>query len=104
LTIARLYAELVSDADLRERVWGMLADEFERTRRMVLSVTDQRELLKGNPVLARSIRLRNPYVDPMSLVQVELLRRKRAGGNPDGVDYALGATINGIAAGLHNTG
>jgi phosphoenolpyruvate carboxylase len=48
--------------------------------------------------------LRNPYVDPMSLVQVELLRRKRAGGNPDGVDYALGATINGIAAGLHNTG
>ena len=100
----RLYAGLVSDADLRERVWGMLADEFERTRRVVLSVTDQGELLKGNPVLARSIRLRNPYVDPMSLVQVELLRRKRAGGNPEGVDYALGATINGIAAGLHNTG
>src|SRR6266478_3618271 len=104
LTIARLYAELVPDAGLRERVWGMLVDEFERTRRMVLRVTDQGELLKGNPVLARSIRLRNPYVDPMSLVQVELLRRKRAGGNTDGVDYALGATINGIAAGLHNTG
>jgi len=104
LTIARLYAELVPDAGLRERVWGMLVDEFERTRRMVLSVTEQGELLKGNPVLARSIRLRNPYVDPMSLVQVELLRRKRAGGNTDGVDYALGATINGIAAGLHNTG
>ena len=104
LTIARLYAELVPDAGLRERVWKMLADEFERTRRMVLSVTDQGELLKGNPVLARSIRLRNPYVDPMSLVQVELLRRKRAGGNQEGVDYALGATINGIAAGLHNTG
>jgi phosphoenolpyruvate carboxylase len=104
LTIARLYAELVPDLDLRERVWAMLVDEFERTRRMVLSVTDQGELLKGNPVLARSIRLRNPYVDPMSLVQVELLRRKRSGGNADGVDYALGATINGIAAGLHNTG
>ncbi len=104
LTIARLYAELVPDADLRERVWAMLVDEFERTRRMLLSVTDQGELLKGNPVLARSIRLRNPYVDPMSLVQVELLRRKRAGGGADGVDYALGATINGIAAGLHNTG
>jgi phosphoenolpyruvate carboxylase len=104
LTIARLYAELVPDTGLRERVWSMLVDEFERTRRMVLSVTDQGELLKGNPVLARSIRLRNPYVDPMSLVQVELLRRKRAGGNQDGVDYALGATINGIAAGLHNTG
>ena len=104
LTIARLYSELVPDAGLRERVWSMLVDEFERTRRMLLSVTDQGELLKGNPVLARSIRLRNPYVDPMSLVQVELLRRKRAGGDQDGVDYALGATINGIAAGLHNTG
>ena len=104
LTIARLYAELVPDVGLRERVWGMLVDEFARTRRMLLGITDQGELLKGNPVLARSIRLRNPYVDPMSLVQVELLRRKRAGGNPDGVDYALGATINGIAAGLHNTG
>jgi phosphoenolpyruvate carboxylase len=104
LTIARLYAELVPDAGLRERVWGMLVDEFELTRRMLLSITDQGELLKGNPVLARSIRLRNPYVDPMSLVQVELLRRKRAGGSQDGVDYALGATINGIAAGLHNTG
>ena len=104
LTIARLYAELVPDAGLRERVWSMLVDEFERTRRMLLSITDQGELLKGNPVLARSIRLRNPYVDPMSLVQVELLRRKRAGGSQDGVDYALGATINGIAAGLHNTG
>ncbi len=104
LTIARLYAELVPDVNLRERVWAMLVDEFERTRGMVLSVTDQGELLKGNPVLARSIRLRNPYVDPMSLVQVELLRRKRAAGSADGVDYALGATINGIAAGLHNTG
>ncbi len=104
LTIARLYAELVPNVDLRERIWRMLVEEFERTRRMVLSVTDQGELLNGNPVLARSIRLRNPYVDPMSLVQVELLRRKRAGGGADGVDYALGATINGIAAGLHNTG
>ncbi len=104
LTIARLYAELVTDAALRERVWQMLVEEFERTRRMILLITGQKELLERNPVLARSIRLRNPYVDPMSLVQVELLRRKRTGGNVEGVDYALGATINGIAAGLHNTG
>ncbi len=104
LTIARLYAELVPDASLRERVWVMLVEEFERARRMILSVTGQRELLERNPVLARSIRLRNPYVDPMSLVQVELLRRKRLGAGGDGIDYALGATINGIAAGLHNTG
>jgi phosphoenolpyruvate carboxylase len=104
LTIARLYAELVTDRDLRERVWQILVEEFERTRSMILAVTEQKELLGRNPVLARSIRLRNPYVDPMSLVQVELLRRKRAGDNAGGLDYALGATINGIAAGLHNTG
>ena len=90
--------------DLRRWVWAVVVEEFDRTRRMVRGCSDQAELLKCNTVLARSIRLRNPYVDPMSLVQVELLRRKRAGGGVEGVDYALGATINGIAAGLHNTG
>ncbi|MFZ0884028.1 MAG: phosphoenolpyruvate carboxylase [Candidatus Acidiferrales bacterium] len=105
LTIARLYANmLVSDAALRERVFTMLAEEFERTRRMLLMITGQRELLEGNSVLSQSIRLRNPYVDPMSLIQVELLRRKRAGTDTEASNYALGATINGIAAGLHNTG
>jgi phosphoenolpyruvate carboxylase len=61
-------------------------------------------LLEKNPVLSRSIRLRNPYVDPMSLIQVDLLRRKQTGDNSEELNYALGATINGIAAGLHNTG
>jgi phosphoenolpyruvate carboxylase len=105
LTIARLYANiLVSEAGLRERVFTMLAEEFERTRRMLLLITGQKELLEANPVLAQSIRLRNPYVDPMSLIQVELLRRKRSGADAQAPNYALGATINGIAAGLHNTG
>ncbi|MGA9039957.1 MAG: phosphoenolpyruvate carboxylase [Terriglobales bacterium] len=104
LTIARLYAALVKDTGLRERVWEMLSGEFERTRRMILSIKGQKTLLENNPVLSRSVRLRNPYVDPMSLIQVELLRRKRAGTNTDELNYALGATINGIAAGLHNTG
>jgi phosphoenolpyruvate carboxylase len=103
-TIARLYAALVEDTDIRERVWQMLEEEFERTRRMILKVKGQKELLGNNPVLSRSVRLRNPYVDPMSLIQVELLRRKRSGTNTDELNYALGATINGIAAGLHNTG
>ena len=70
LTIARLYASLVTDDGLRERVWKMVTEEFERTRQVILSVTGQKELLENNPVLLRSIRLRNPYVDPMSLVQV----------------------------------
>ena len=82
----------------------MLEAEFGRTRKFVLSIKGQTELLEKNPVLARSIRLRNPYVDPMSLVQVDLLRRKRSGETGATLDYAVGATINGIAAGLHNTG
>jgi phosphoenolpyruvate carboxylase len=70
----------------------------------VLLVTGQKALLDSNPVLARSIRLRNPYVDPMSLIQVELLRRKRNGEDSDALNRALSATINGISAGLRNTG
>jgi len=104
LAIARLYASLVQDVRLRERVWRMVAEEFERTRRMLLLVKQQERLLEKNPVLSRSIRLRNPYVDAMSLIQVELLRRKLNGDNSEDLNYALGATINGIAAGLHNTG
>jgi phosphoenolpyruvate carboxylase len=104
LTIARMYADLVEDPNLKERVWRMLVEEFERTRRMILSITGEKEILERNSVLSRSIRLRNPYVDPISLIQVDLLRRKRAGTNTEELNYALGATINGIAAGLHNTG
>ena len=105
--IAQLYASLVEDAALRTRVFAMLKDEFERTRAIVLLITQQGDLLDGNPVLARSIRLRNPYVDPMSWIQVELLRRKRMGGNDteeEALNRAITATINGISAGLRNTG
>ncbi|HYJ47099.1 MAG TPA: phosphoenolpyruvate carboxylase, partial [Pyrinomonadaceae bacterium] len=104
LAIARHYAALVSDEDLRERVFQMIEEEFWRTHRMILRLTGQRELLSGNLVLARSIRLRNPYVDPMSLIQVALMRRKQEGEENEDLDYALAATINGIAAGLRNTG
>jgi len=104
LSIARLYAGLVADESLRERVFGMIVEEFERTKRMLLRLTGQTRLLEKNPVLARSIRLRNPYVDPLSLIQVALLRRKRAGEDDLNLNYALAATINGIAAGLRNTG
>jgi len=107
--IARLYADLVEDKALRDRVYNVLYDEFELTRRMILAVTGQSTLLETNPVLERSIRLRNPYVDPMSFIQVELLRRKRAAlasGQPvsSELDRAITASINGIAAGLRNTG
>ena len=104
LGIARDYSGLVKNPALRKRVFSMLEEEFLRSRTMILRVTGQRELLGRNRVLARSIRLRNPYVDPMSLIQVELLRRKQQGQKNSELDYPLGATINGIAAGLHNTG
>ena len=104
MAIARDYAGLVSNAALRERVYGMLKEEFDRTRRVILTVAGQSDLLEKNPVLSRSIRLRNPYVDPMSLIQVDLLRRKRSGDSGSVLEYAIGATMNGIAAGLHNTG
>lgn len=104
LSIARLYATLVPDEALRDRIYSLLHEEFNRTRRILLELKDQKELLERNPVLLRSIRLRNPYVDPLSLIQVELLRRKRAGDSSEELEYALGSTMNGIAAGLHNTG
>jgi phosphoenolpyruvate carboxylase len=104
LTIARVYAGLVEDSGVRERMFMLMTEEFERTRREILRVSGQQQLLETSPVLARSIRLRNPYVDPMSLIQVDLLRRKRAGEESEELNYALAATINGIAAGLRNTG
>ncbi len=104
LATARLYSALVEDVGLRERVYDMLEAEFHRSVRVVLAITGQAELLEDNQVLARSIRLRNPYVDPMHLIQVDMLRRKRAGEDTPEVNRAIAATISGIAAGLRNTG
>ncbi len=104
LATARLYSTLVEDEKLRERVYDMFEGEFHRSVRAVLEITRQKELLENNQVLAHSIRLRNPYVDPMHLIQVDMLRRKRAGENTPEVNRAIAATISGIAAGLRNTG
>ncbi len=104
LATARLYSSLVEDAELRERIYDLFEAEFHRTVRAVLAVTEQSELLEDNQVLARSIKLRNPYVDPMHLIQVDMLRRKRAGEDTPEVNRAIAATISGIAAGLRNTG
>jgi phosphoenolpyruvate carboxylase len=82
----------------------MFDAEFHRTVRAVLAVTRQKELLQSNQVLAHSIKLRNPYVDPMHLIQVDMLRRKRSGEDTPEVNRAIAATINGISAGLRNTG
>ena len=104
LATARIYSSLVEDTKLRERVFDLFEAEFHRTVRAVLAVTRQTELLETNQVLAHSIKLRNPYVDPMHLIQVDMLRRKRAGEDTPEVNRAIAATISGISAGLRNTG
>ena len=105
--MASLYASLVEDEKLRSDVYTRLQQEYLRTRTMLLRITGQTDLMEGQPVLARSIRLRNPYVDPMSWIQVELLRRKRAATDEADIaalNRAITASINGISAGLRNTG
>ncbi|HLU36261.1 MAG TPA: phosphoenolpyruvate carboxylase [Thermomicrobiales bacterium] len=102
--IARRYVELVEDEDLRERIWSKLLSEFDLTVQKILQVTGQERLHDREPTLQRTIERRNPYVDPLSIIQVELLRRWRA--NPDDEDLieALHLAVNGIANGLRNTG
>ena len=94
-----------SRGNLHAKFYPGLAAEFARTRAAVLVITGHDDLLAGDPRLRQSIRLRNPYVDPISLLQVDLLARWRAGGSADDeVLQALVATVNGIAAGVQNTG
>lgn len=103
LDIGKRYAELAA-TDAAE-VYPDIVAEFERTRAAVLGARGHDTLLQDDSVLRRNIRLRNPYVDPMSLLQVDLLRRWRADGRRDDELFtALLATVNGIAQGLQNTG
>jgi len=120
--IARHYSSLVEDEALRHRISTEIEEEYERTQCMLLKIVGEQALLDSSPVLQRSIRLRNPYVDPLSYFQVTLLRRLRTLGGPLVLDettwgnaseqeheradltYAVLLTINGIAAGLRNTG
>ncbi len=107
LDIAQRYADLVPEPAVAQAIFGAILAEHERTCRMVCQVAQIERLLDNNPVLQRSIARRNPYVDPLSYIQVELLRRLRAA--PEGPDHAaledaILLSISGIAAGLKNTG
>jgi phosphoenolpyruvate carboxylase len=103
LAIFRMYGSLVDGE--AAALFDTVEEEFARTVRLVLRIRGATGLLESEPTLRRSIRLRNPYVDPMNVVQVDLLRRWRAEGRPDGpLLNALLSTVNGIARGLQNTG
>ncbi len=109
IDIAALYTELVPDRELAGRLFGEIRAEFERTWSAVLTISGHKEMMDSDPLTKESVRLRNPYVDPLNYIQVEMLRRLRAipdASAPEALPLreVIVLTINGIAAGLRNTG
>ncbi|MGY1639728.1 phosphoenolpyruvate carboxylase [Geodermatophilus sp. SYSU D00703] len=104
LGLAARYAELVPDEGLRHRVFDQVTAEHARSCRMLLAVTGDDHLLADNPSLARSIRNRFPYLEPLHHLQVEMLRRRRGGDDDELVRRNIQLTINGIATALRNSG
>jgi phosphoenolpyruvate carboxylase len=104
IAIASRYAELASDQTLGATIFGRLSAEWSDAVQAVLVITQQSTLLESNPLLARSIRNRFPYIDPLHHIQIELLRRLRAGDDSPGVVEGIHLSINGIAAALRNSG
>ena len=108
LMIARQYAGMIEDETIKQRIFTQIEEEYALTKEMILAITGQEEILDNVPVIQESIRLRNPYVDPLSYLQVQLLTELRGLRAQNGDDAELLRevllTINGIAAGLRNTG
>ena len=104
MTIARRYATLVPDPSLAARIYGEIRSEWDRTHAAVLAITGHDKLLGGQPELDRLIRLRMPYVEPLNHVQIELIRRRRDGDDDPRVREGILLAINGVAAGLRNSG
>ena len=102
--LARRYSELVADARLRKKVFAAIEAEWQRTVDALARITGERQRLAGNAALARSIRHRFPYIDPLHHLQVELIRRWRTQPGDERVRTGIHISINGIAAGLRNTG
>jgi phosphoenolpyruvate carboxylase len=104
IAIASRYAELVPDVELREKIFGRIRAEWHECIDLLLKIMAQERLLQGNPLLERSIRNRFPYLDPLNHLQLELLRRHRAGSENERVKNGIHLSINGLAAGLRNSG
>ena len=104
MAIAGRYAGLVPDAALRRAIFGTIASGWQRTHDVLLELTGQSALLDKQPALARSVQLRLPYIDPLNELQIELIRRRRQGEDDPRIAEGIHLTINGIAAGLRNSG
>jgi phosphoenolpyruvate carboxylase len=108
MDIAAMYAELVTDAELRDEIFNDLSEEHERAYKFLCQILRQKELLTQIPVIKRSIERRNPYVDPLNFIQVDLLRtlRQMPEDDPerDVILQAVLSSVSGIAAGMKTTG
>ena len=104
LALASRYAELVDDADVRQRIFSLIEAEWQRTADALARITGSSQRLAGNAALQRSMRHRFAYIDPLHHLQIELIRRLRAGDVDDRIQRGIHLSINGIAAGLRNTG
>ncbi len=104
LGIASRYADLVSDAALRTHLFTRISEEWQRTRKHLLAILEQDDFLADNAALKHSLQLRAPYIDPLNHLQVELLKRHRAGDTDERIARGIHITINGVAAGLRNSG
>ena len=105
MTIARLYADLVSDPSVAHKVFSEISAEYDRTSNLVCQITGQTHMLENMPILQNSILRRNPYVDPLSFIQLVLLARLRGGSEPvEEIRAGVLESINGVASGLKNTG
>ena len=104
ITIAERYSRLVKDEELRQIIFPRIKAEWQSSIAALLAITGEKELLDLNPLLKRSIRNRFPYLDPVNHIQIELLRRHRAGETDERVQRGIHLTINGVAAGLRNSG
>jgi phosphoenolpyruvate carboxylase len=104
IAIAERYSMLVNDESLRQAIFPSVKAEWQASIAALLEITGQAELLDGNPLLKRSIRNRFPYLDPLNHIQIEMLRRHRSGDTDERVQRGIHLTINGVAAGLRNSG
>ena len=103
MDVARHYVNSLVDSNLHH-VFGTIVDEHQRTLDAVLAVTGESELLQRQPLLARTLSVRDAYLDPVSYLQVAMLARLRAGDRDPQLERALLLAVNGVAAGLRNTG
>ena len=109
MEISALYVSLVPDKNLADSIFNTIRSEYDRTRDLVLRISRHKSLLELEPITQQAVQLRNPYVDPLNYIQVETLRRLRVLPDPECEEAnplreIMSLTINGIAAGLRNTG